>query len=87
MNKKYHIVTSNFSFSHNVLHSYIIFNASLCSNGLKLKLVSKTLTLKQWKSPVSCRGIKLYKHKKCLTLSQTTNFRHFQTERVYRGQF
>ena len=47
MKNKCHIgwKTSNFSFSHNVFHSYISLvrqNAALCGNGLKAQLVLVT---------------------------------------------
>ena len=75
------LVTSNFSFSHSVFYPF----RELSANFIKLKIVvCKLFQFGRVQSLSFGKGLnRLY----ILTLSQTTNFRLFQTKTVCRQQF
>ena len=103
------LVTSNFSFSHNVFKSCLLLMRQtqyLWSKGLKiLKLcipdyikshcslvyvtMPKVINISKINLGRIQKGVKLRlnTYHNILTLSQTTNFRLFQTQRVCRRQF
>ena len=64
-------------------------NAALCGNRLKMQMtrLPKSKMKISFNQSMESAGMEFVKGANILTLSQTTNFRHFQIQRVSRQQF